>query len=601
MPITQARRAVYLQELLRFLSERQSARQEEVVAHLAAVLHPSDEERSLHASYGEPDWEVRMKWDSSVFTGVDWMTKDGWGTWSITPSGVEALAKYSDPDDLWAEANVRYRRMLAERKSRRRAWLVRGSSVSGVDVVRRDWLRSGFCSLPASQLRPIEPDVGDTELRRIVGEDYGHLKAHELRDKLEEILAFVKRMHTGDVVLTTSEDNVYVGDVTGHWSYAASHDTRTNLRRPVAWRNGDRPIATGDLPAPLPSRLQTGQTLVELTEDIDLIDGLTASPREGALATADTSSSAPHVVDGEVADEPVRRRHEHLEDPSPELASELFVDQDWLQEVRNVLDERRQLVFYGPPGTGKTYIARALATDLVGLEQVKLVQFHPAYTYEDFFEGFRPVLVKAGDGAGTVGFEIHEGPLRRLVRRARDEPDKGFVLIIDEINRADLAKVFGELYFLLEYRDQAVDLLYSPDDQSFTLPSNLYIIGTMNTADRSIALVDDAMRRRFAFVSLHPDETPVRSLLRRWSEHHELGDRAARLLDELNSRIDDPNFRIGPAYFMKQHDSDAHCDERLDRIWRTAIMPLLEEHHYGNWRDVRHRYELASLLEAVEA
>jgi 5-methylcytosine-specific restriction enzyme B len=172
------------------------------------------------------------------------------------------------------------------------------------------------------------------------------------------------------------------------------------------------------------------------------------------------------------------------------------------------------------------------------------------------------------------------------------------VLIIDEINRANLAKVFGELYFLLEYRDQAVDLLYSSDEEGFTLPTNLYVIGTMNTADRSIALLDAAMRRRFAFVELSPDREPTRSLLVRWSEHHDLGSVAAELLIELNRRIDDPDFRIGPSYFMRHTGPDAFSPEQLGRIWRSSILPLLQEHHYGQWDQVASRYQLDGLLAA---
>ena len=221
--------------------------------------------------------------------------------------------------------------------------------------------------------------------------------------------------------------------------------------------------------------------------------------------------------------------HEHLPEPTAALAEDLLFDLEWLKEVRALLDERRQIILYGPPGTGKTYLARKLAADLVGPEQVQLVQFHPAYTYEDFFEGYRP----RSEAEGTMGFELQPGPLRQLVYRAIEHRELAFVLIIDEINRANLAKVFGELYFLLEYSDEAVDLLYSAGDEPFTLPKNIYIIGTMNTADRSIALVDSAMRRRFAFVSLHPRTEPSRSLLLRWSEHHNLPLVAADLLDEL--------------------------------------------------------------------
>ncbi|HEX5541572.1 MAG TPA: AAA family ATPase [Micromonospora sp.] len=137
---------------------------------------------------------------------------------------------------------------------------------------------------------------------------------------------------------------------------------------------------------------------------------------------------------------------------------------------------------------GKTYLAQKLAKRLPEPHAVKLIQFHPSYTYEDFFEGFRP---ESGDD-GTLRFKLTSGPLRKLADDAREHPSIAYLLIIDEINRGNLAKIFGELYFLFEYRDERIRLQYSPEE--FTLPTNLYLIGTMNTADRSIALVDAAMR-----------------------------------------------------------------------------------------------------------
>jgi 5-methylcytosine-specific restriction protein B len=171
------------------------------------------------------------------------------------------------------------------------------------------------------------------------------------------------------------------------------------------------------------------------------------------------------------------------------------------------------------------------------------------------------------------------------------------VLIIDEINRANLAKVFGELYFLLEYRDQAVGLLYSAgEEDDFTLPENVFLIGTMNTADRSIALVDAAMRRRFAFVSLHPNDEPVRGLLGRWLDRHGLPGEAAALLAALNARVPDADFAIGPSYLMRH---SVYAEGGLDRVWRTSILPLLEELHYGDGVDLAAEYGLAALRRSV--
>lgn len=281
-------------------------------------------------------------------------------------------------------------------------------------------------------------------------------------------------------------------------------------------------------------------------------------------------------------------------DPDQELADSLHVDLDWLARCTDLLRDRPQLIFYGPPGTGKTYIAKTLARHLAGPDNVTIVQFHPAYSYEDFFEGFRPTP----RSDGQVGFELKPGPMRRLTDRARKHPDQLFVLVVDEINRGNLAKIFGELYFLLEYRDEAIDLMYSSGDaEPFTLPRNVVIIGTMNTADRSIALVDTAMRRRFGFIPLHPAQEPTKSVLRRWLTARKYPQRVADLHHALNAAIDDPDFQIGPSYFMRPA---VHSDGGLAQVWDSAIIPLLEEFHFGDRTvDLEARYGLAALEKSL--
>lgn len=579
-----------LQAALMFLAESDGPTPKAaVVAHLATQFPAVGDEADL-VSNGERRWENDFLWQTTNLVKAGWITKDGRGTWTITAEGRRAIEDHPEPVDIQRESLRRFNRWNQERKTapQHRAWLVRGSSVLGVNVVPQ-WITDGFCSLAASQLRDISPSWTSEDIEAAARADYDHLKHQELTAKVDEILAFTTRVAPGDVVMATTEAHVYLGDITGDWTWQTSEGGRTNLRRPVEWRNIDTPIDFADLPAPLPAKLSSGRTVVDLTADIETIEALTIPP----MAAGDGLEASPEPVNADVVG---RADFQHLPVPSQALAESIFVGSDWLTEVRDLLDERRQIVFYGPPGTGKTYIARKLATDLVGLEQVKLIQFHPAYTYEDFFEGYRP---KPGGADGSIAFELRHGPFRQLVTRARQHPDQAFVLVVDEINRANLAKVFGELYFLLEYRDDAVELMYSSGEEPFSLPPNLFLIGTMNTADRSIALVDAAMRRRFAFVALDPNTEPTRSLLARWSAHHGLGDVAARLLGELNTRIDDPDFRIGPSYFMTSDAPDAFDRVRLERVWRTSILPLLQEHFYGQWETVRRRFELATLLRAV--
>ena len=258
--------------------------------------------------------------------------------------------------------------------------------------------------------------------------------------------------------------------------------------------------------------------------------------------------------------------------PLAEVATRVFMDVAELEKMHKLLEKKGQLIFYGPPGTGKTYVARQLA-DVLAADKgaVRLVQFHPSFAYEDFIEGFRPEIKD-----GQAGFSLKRGPLRRIADAAAARPDAQFVLIIDEINRGNVAKVFGELYFLLEYREEEISLQYS--DDLFALPPNLWIIGTMNTADRSIALVDAALRRRFHFVKFFPDEPPVKGVLERWLEENKPEQAwIAATLDRANEKLGNRHLAIGPSHFMQ----DYLDDEWIDLIWEHSVMPYLAEHFFG--------------------
>ena len=268
-----------------------------------------------------------------------------------------------------------------------------------------------------------------------------------------------------------------------------------------------------------------------------------------------------------------------------DLAAELLLPLNFLKKIDTLLKEKKQIIFQGPPGTGKTYVAQKLAACLAGSEErVTLVQFHPSYAYEDFVQGFRPTL--AGDG--QPGFVLRDGPLLRAARRAWQESDKAHFLVIDEINRGNLAKVFGEENFLLEYRKKELRLQYqTEDEEGFSLPANLYIIGTMNTADRSIALVDLALRRRFYFVEFHPDDEPVKSLPRSWLKENAEGmEWVADVVDRVNQKLkENRHVAIGPSYFMGTDDLDrplVHDETGVRRIWEHSVIPYIEEHLFGN-------------------
>lgn len=250
-----------------------------------------------------------------------------------------------------------------------------------------------------------------------------------------------------------------------------------------------------------------------------------------------------------------------------QCAKDTYLEESLLEDWINALNRKRQAVLYGPPGTGKTYLAEHLAQHLLsdGDGFAEIVQFHPAYTYEDFIQGIRP---RQGKNGG-LDYPVEPGRFLTFCQEARQR--QGLcVLIIDEINRANLAQVFGELMYLLEYRDKEVKLACG--GQRFSIPENVRIIGTMNTADRSIALVDHALRRRFAFLPLYPQMDVLRHF------HVSTGFDVRGLinvLERVNKTIGDPHHAIGTSFFLQRS-----LQIELRAIWRMEIEPYLEEYFF---------------------
>jgi len=276
---------------------------------------------------------------------------------------------------------------------------------------------------------------------------------------------------------------------------------------------------------------------------------------------------------------------EKIVEPDPlgytleQLMADTFLDDDFLGRVETLILDKGQIVLYGPPGTGKTYVAKCFARyfiDQTGGE-IRVVQFHPSYSYEEFIEGIRP---KSEDGQLT--YPVEAGIFLHLCNEARSNPNKRYVLIVDEINRGSLPRIFGELLYLLEYRDDVEKVVLPYSKTLFTIPPNLFLIGTMNTADRSIALVDHALRRRFHFIPLRPDPEILRSFL--LDQGLEMVAWLADLLTELNQRLEqdqvDWHLHIGHSHWMVPHGQ--LDEERARLIWEHSVWPTLEEYFYKN-------------------
>ncbi|MCY3664851.1 MAG: AAA family ATPase [Gemmatimonadetes bacterium] len=283
---------------------------------------------------------------------------------------------------------------------------------------------------------------------------------------------------------------------------------------------------------------------------------------------------------------------------SEEAGKDLFMSEDEIRALVTQLKRKKNLVLQGPPGTGKTYLAKRLAWLLAGTrseERIETVQFHQSFGYEDFVRGYRPTA--------SGGFELKDGPFLHFCELARQQSDKPFVLIIDEINRGNLSRILGELLMLIEADKRSeeweVRMAYSnQEEDKFFVPPNLYLIGTMNTADRSLALVDYALRRRFAFWTVNPafKSDGFTHHLKKRDAPDTLLERIRNRLETLNKTIsEDPRlgegFQIGHSYFCELPKDLSRMDAWYEEVLRHEIKPLIDEYWFDDSERAKSAFE----------
>jgi 5-methylcytosine-specific restriction protein B len=292
-------------------------------------------------------------------------------------------------------------------------------------------------------------------------------------------------------------------------------------------------------------------------------------------------------------------REGELPPPPPDL---------FISDIERAITRKGQAILYGPPGTGKTYNARRfsvwwlakrrgetepnrllihrkrfrqleeqLATGPGEVGPLTRVTFHPSYSYEDFVEGYKPRATESG----TLDLRLTDGVFKRVCRAAAGDRERDYLLLIDEINRGNISKIFGELITLLERDKRDVTVVLPQSGESFSVPPNVYLLGTMNTADRSIRLLDAALRRRFAFIELMPDAAPL--------EGGRVGELdLAIFLAELNrriARVEGREKQVGHSFLLEDGQPVADAG-RFAQQFRHEILPLLQEYAYEDYREL---------------
>lgn len=364
---------------------------------------------------------------------------------------------------------------------------------------------------------------------------------------------FLTEMKPGDIVFAKKGMHSLIGRgvVTSEYIYDTEDAEYPNIRK-INWTHNEE--------KPHPGQAVT-KTLTDITAYTDYVAKLNA------------------LYEGGADDDDVEPEEKEFPEYSVEkFLEEVYMDGDSYDTLVELIRVKKNVILQGAPGVGKTFAAKRLAYSMMGVkdqERVMMVQFHQSYTYEDFIEGFRP-------SSTSNGFEIKKGSFYNFCKKAADDLENEYFFIIDEINRGNLSKIFGELFMLIENdkRGNALQLLYS--DEKFFVPANVYIIGMMNTADRSLAMLDYALRRRFAFFEMKPGFGSDGFREYRMALGNSKFDRLIDCVEKLNTVIEADDslgegFCIGHSYFC---NLKTVTDKALSNIVEYEMVPLLKEYWY---------------------
>lgn len=368
---------------------------------------------------------------------------------------------------------------------------------------------------------------------------------------------FANEMKPGDIVFVKKGMHTIIGkgEVCSDYEYEADREDEYKHIRHVKWTQ------KGTWEHPGQAVMKTLTDITAYTEYVEKLLSLFADDKE--------------EEDERTVNYPVYTADDFL--------SEVFMSRENYDVLTNLLHYKKNIILQGAPGVGKTYAAKRLAYSIMGMkdpERVMMIQFHQSYSYEDFIMGFRP---------SAKGFELKTGPFYTFCKKAEVDTDNPYFFIIDEINRGNLSKIFGELFMLIEKDKRGIPLQLLYSDEKFSVPENVYIIGMMNTADRSLALLDYALRRRFAFFELPPAFTSDGFKEYQNQKNHAKFNKLIDTVIQLNIAISvdetlGNGFCIGHSYFCTEGDI---TDMWLSSVVTYEIVPLLKEYWFDEPTKIR--------------
>ena len=409
-------------------------------------------------------------------------------------------------------------------------------------------------------------DIGDLsaystreEMRKAMADVWGNEKTYKIPSLAT--WQFANEIQQGDIIFVKRGRDTVIGRgmVTSDYLYDETVSDDYKHIREVKWTH------SGEWPHPGMAAMKTLTDITAYTEYIAKLNDLFAED------IADEDENQPEIV--------------YPPYTAEDFLKEVYMEETDYNTLVAVLKNKKNIILQGAPGVGKTFAAKRLAYSIMGVkdkDRIMMVQFHQSYSYEDFIMGFRP---------SATGFELKKGAFYNFCKNAETDSDNDYFFIIDEINRGNLSKIFGELFMLIETDKRGIELQLLYSDERFSVPANVYIIGMMNTADRSLAMLDYALRRRFAFIDLKPGfETEGFRTYRIGLENDKFNHLIAAV-ETLNNVIaaDDSlgeGFCIGHSYFCNLNPDNLD-DQALSAIVEFELIPLLKEYWFDEPTKVR--------------